>query len=539
MPSITYSKFDIGLDRRKGASVSEANRLQELQNAFVNSGRVIEKRPGLIKLGTLETGTFGLISGGGYLNTFFSGTAIVHSDTTFLANRIEHPTVTSGVTITDVLMGDVFSGYLYVSVKFSDGTTWHFYLDADAAWVASTAYSVGDFVEPITLNGYRYEVTAIAGTGTSDAAEPTWPTVVGDTVVDNPGANQITWTCRSKSIADENCPHSDVFSKQESRMFAPDGDVVRYCALNEPRDWTTSSDAGFMATGLKAKGSENAIGIGTYGGKMAVFMQDGMQLWSLDTAVANIVFDNQVEGAGTLWSRSIREFSGDILYLAKAGVRSITTQYAIQDNLQEVDVGSPIDSIIKAGITDADNPMAAYFNGAGQYWLVNPGNGITTVYPYSFSRTEKIAAWSEYLYGKEFTDVTVHDGHLCLRSGDDVYKVDESGAIYSDDGESYEMLVKFPYLDFKLPGITKYISSFDCVVEGEVEVYFNYLLKDENGDQQEYQSTSLILKGDTRVEQSIPMEMTLTSIAPVFKSTSTEKVRIDSITFHYEPLGVV
>ena len=49
-------------------------------------------------------------------------------------------------------------------------------------WQASTAYSVGDKVQPTTPNGRRYIcVTA----GTSDASEPTFPTAaIGDQVVD-------------------------------------------------------------------------------------------------------------------------------------------------------------------------------------------------------------------------------------------------------------------------------------------------------------------------------------------------------------------
>ena len=49
-------------------------------------------------------------------------------------------------------------------------------------WAASTAYVVGDKVYPTVRNGHYYEVTVA---GTSDTAEPDWPTDDGDTVVDN------------------------------------------------------------------------------------------------------------------------------------------------------------------------------------------------------------------------------------------------------------------------------------------------------------------------------------------------------------------
>jgi hypothetical protein len=62
-------------------------------------------------------------------------------------------------------------------------------------WVTATAYAVAAVRVPTSGNGFRYTVQSIAGSGTSGATEPTWPTKVGVTVVDNAGANQITWIC--------------------------------------------------------------------------------------------------------------------------------------------------------------------------------------------------------------------------------------------------------------------------------------------------------------------------------------------------------
>ncbi len=59
-----------------------------------------------------------------------------------------------------------------------------------AAWIASTVYGLGEYVLPIVPNGYRYECTTA---GTSDAAEPTWPTTLAATVADN----SAVWTCEA------------------------------------------------------------------------------------------------------------------------------------------------------------------------------------------------------------------------------------------------------------------------------------------------------------------------------------------------------
>lgn len=59
------------------------------------------------------------------------------------------------------------------------GTT----IDQHDSWIYSTAYSLGNYVIPTVDNGYSYECTSA---GTSAVYEPTWPTTIGDTVVDGP-----------------------------------------------------------------------------------------------------------------------------------------------------------------------------------------------------------------------------------------------------------------------------------------------------------------------------------------------------------------
>lgn len=57
-----------------------------------------------------------------------------------------------------------------------------------AEWAATTAYSLGDRIEPTTPNTYVYECTTA---GTSAGSEPTFPTAaIGDTVVDG----TVVWT---------------------------------------------------------------------------------------------------------------------------------------------------------------------------------------------------------------------------------------------------------------------------------------------------------------------------------------------------------
>lgn len=63
--------------------------------------------------------------------------------------------------------------------------------DATTA-ATTTAYALGDYVVPAAPNGYAYKATTA---GTSAGSAPTWPTVIGATVVDG----TVTWTCAGKT----------------------------------------------------------------------------------------------------------------------------------------------------------------------------------------------------------------------------------------------------------------------------------------------------------------------------------------------------
>lgn len=56
-------------------------------------------------------------------------------------------------------------------------------------WEATTSYSVGDCVEPVTPDGFRYRCTTA---GTSDTTEPVWSGMggIGSTIVDG----TVVWT---------------------------------------------------------------------------------------------------------------------------------------------------------------------------------------------------------------------------------------------------------------------------------------------------------------------------------------------------------
>ena len=71
-------------------------------------------------------------------------------------------------------------------------------------------------------------------------------------------------------------------------------------------------------------------------------------------------------------------------------------------------------------------------------------------------------------------------------------------------------------------------------MNGSIDVSFRYDPNDLTA-----MTDPITVTGDGRSLQTIPVEMTLASLAPVFVSNSAEMVQLDSFTFHYEELGIV
>jgi hypothetical protein len=396
---------------------------------------------------------------------------------------------------------------------------------------------------PVGISALLFKATQAAA-GYSDSFEPTWPTVIGNTVVDNevtwegiaanrvlwqafpilvsgsseptfPAAinaevadNTISWKAETRRVEDPNCPNTKAVAIEASKIFAGDEDIVAYSATVNPLDWTTKDDAGYIPFGLNTYGSQDVSALGLYRSNLVVFNSIGFQMWQVDEDPTNFAILDAVP-VGCPYHRSLQPVMNDLVFETEVGIRSMGIAGA-SSNLAAGQFGKNIDPLVKAKIKAGEEPISLFYPGQGQYWLIFGAEAFVL----TMNSGKGEMSWSRYVFPAAITDWTILNKDLYLRSGDKILRLDEAAVRDEQVGDPATAGVLFTgqvwwhYLDFGGLGDDKMMLGFDLVGEGEVTVTFGYNQKDTSQVTDDYVLTDMNSIPGTM----IPMPLTAPSI---------------------------
>ena len=252
------------------------------------------------------------------------------------------------------------AGLIYKAVQPTIGTS-----DAEEpVWPLTVGVQVTDGTviwEAMIGTRVTYEASPILLSGET---EPAWPESIGSFVTDN----TISWEAVPQQVLQ--APQSKVVTIASSKVYAADGDIVRYCATVNPLDWTSADDAGYLPTGLNQYGSNRTAVLNTYRGNVVPFSASTFLCYQADPDPANITQLDSMEGIGSTYQQAAHPVANDLFYLSPLGVRTVGIA-AGTSNLAAGDAGAPIDPLVQAALIPAGiRPMAAYYPNQGQYWLM-------------------------------------------------------------------------------------------------------------------------------------------------------------------------
>ena len=312
----------------------------------------------------------------------------------------------------------------------------------------------------------------------------------------------------------------------KSKMYSTSDSILHYSALNDVTEWTDGSlDAGFINFSNNAKGSDQLIGLASYYANVAVFAEQAIQLWFLDTEDANNSQIQVLNNTGAIARHSIVEFGeNDVFYLARTGIRSLRARDS--SNAAYVgDVGNAVDSDIIAAITanetDARNARAVLDQREGRFMLAIGAK----IFVFSFFPTSKVQAWSTYEPG--FTvESWAYDGEqLFCRGANKLYSF---GGAQGDTYDNCPVTVQLPFLDGGQPATFKDYTAIDLSVENTWTVEMGTNVNDVTD-----RETIATVESTTYGERSAPINGYSTHASIRLSCSRQGAAKIGTIALHF------
>ncbi|GEM_PF-1474388 len=255
-------------------------------------------------------------------------------------------------------------GLVYKAVQTESGTSG----SSEPAWPGILGQQVIDnevIWEAVTTSRVTWTASPRYVSG---AVEPIWPAEIGAMVKDG----TINWRAVSRRVEDEKCPNSKVVAIVAAKVFAADGDIVKFSATANPLDWSTTDDAGYLPTGLQQANANDMAVLQQYRANLVALNASSFQNWQVDPDPASMAILDQMDGIGSVWPRAAVPVANDLFYLAALGVRTVGIANAAE-NLAAGDVGAPIDVLVQGALRVAEanqsTVLGTYYPSAGQYWL--------------------------------------------------------------------------------------------------------------------------------------------------------------------------
>lgn len=270
----------------------------------------------------------------------------------------------------------------------------------------------------------------------------------------------------------------------KSKLYAIDGQNLRFSSVLEPTLWSTGTGYGIIDVTTEDQGMGDLVGIEQYYSYLALFGRTSIQLWAMDPDPALNTFQQVLGNIGLVAPNAVARYgNGDVLFLSHTGIRSLRARDSSNAAVLN-DIGSPLDSLIREKrrtMTPADAKLihALVDPLTGQWWLIWKNEALVlSLYPNS-----KVTAWSSFNFGSEIEYVTVANSRVALRVGNDLYvygsvaddnnPFDPNAPAGTDDYDDSEVQVATHFIDAGKPATVKRWTGIDVACTGTWTVEVN------------------------------------------------------------------
>jgi hypothetical protein len=327
----------------------------------------------------------------------------------------------------------------------------------------------------------------------------------------------------------------------KNKIFAVDRGLLFYSGDGEPTIWddTVDETAGFTDLSLGDSDMSDATALEVYYDKLAILSKTATQLWVIDPDPLQSNYAQTLRQAGTVAPQSVLSYgSGDVLYLAPDGIRSLRARNASLA-ASVSDVGSPLDPVMQDlfrayGEPYMEDAISVLQPVTGRFWVILPDR----VYILSAFPGPKVTAWSEYLPSvevdgedRQFTIVAAatHRQHIVVRDFDgNVYSyggADDTGIIH----DSCPVEIEFPFLSGDKPATQKSYQGIDAAATGEWDIYAATNPEDETAE--DYLGKII---GASFMQGRFAIEGRSTHISLRLRNTTPGPATLSNLSVHFQ-----
>jgi hypothetical protein len=259
------------------------------------------------------------------------------------------------------------------------------------------------------------------------------------------------------------------------KLFAGAGTHLFFSKVLDGTDWSdTANGAGVIDMAFEIGQNASVRALAPYEDLLAVFFQRAVMTWSVDPDPAATAPVQTLKGVGTFSSQTVVPYKGgDVIFYDPTGIRSLRARDSSK-SAYTADIGSAIDVLTQAAyaatpVDRREMASAVIEPETGRIWIAIED----TIFVLSQYDVTKVTAWTVYKPGFVVDYMTVFDGRVYLRSGEEFYVYgSESGPYqYSDDVHAEAWL---PYLDANQPAQVKHVLGVDVACRGAWEVRIGY-----------------------------------------------------------------
>jgi hypothetical protein len=254
--------------------------------------------------------------------------------------------------------------------------------------------------------------------------------------------------------------------------------------------------------------------------RMLITYSGSMQLWAIDQDTNRTQhLDTLSFGTGDQLAPQPVPWYGSLALPVVNGIRAISVVGANTDNLQDLNIGEPIEPMPALSVS-----AAGFWPWYGQLVFAGTTDAGAELRVLDYSRESKITAWSRWSFdGIDSVDADTLiplGSDLWFRSGRSVFHIDAAATVFrdfgDDEGDAYVSSAYFHFNDMGKPGSGKRIVGMDIVQDGTSSVSFRLppygadFAGEGAGPDVEGPQIEGITYGLTR----IPLSMSATAIAP-------------------------